>query len=145
MPDETPQPPILENFVPKELIDLIGDRIKAGVSDAEGKFGLNAKEEDALTGALGHAISTPRPMTLQSPQGTFVYEIRSFKLRGRGPEAPEKRLGADAIFQVAVSAGGRMVFLRVSRFRQKQEEDTETQRCKVRLGHCNSTSKRGLL
>jgi hypothetical protein len=100
----------LIDFVPHRLIERLADRIKAGVVDAEEKFWLNAADEDSLTGALGHSISTTHPVYLISGETEFAFEITSHKIGGRGPNAPEKTLGADAIFQIRVYHYGTPVF-----------------------------------
>lgn len=110
----------LAKIVPKPVLDLIRDRIKAGVTDAEAKFRLNEADEDAITGALGHAISTPAPVLVTTPEGAFSYEITSIKIRGRGLNAPEKRLGADSIFQVSVTKGNTRIFAKGLPFQAKK-------------------------
>lgn len=116
MPDE----PKLEHLLPKQFLALIRDRIKAGVSDAEAKFRLNQDEEDSLTGALAQAISTTAPLRFGGPEGVFDFAIESYKLRGRGEGAPEKRLGADGILQISVSKNGRSVFAKGLPFQAKK-------------------------
>ncbi|MGJ5134385.1 hypothetical protein [Bradyrhizobium oligotrophicum] len=88
--------------LPDELKHIIRDRYLAGVADAEAKYQLNAADEDALTGALGATISMARPMIYGNGQKQYEYQVSYRKIRGRGPGAPERALGADGIFQIEV-------------------------------------------
>jgi hypothetical protein len=58
MPDEAPITPKLSDFVPPEVLELVKEKLKSGVADAEATFLESKADEDALTGALGQAIST---------------------------------------------------------------------------------------
>jgi hypothetical protein len=91
------------DILPEELIHTIRDRYLAGVANAEYGFGFSEEDEDSLTGALGQAISTLGRRVYQKDGRTYLWEIYYKKIRGRGPNAPEKRLGADGIFQIDVS------------------------------------------
>jgi hypothetical protein len=95
--------PNLRDVLPDLLINLIRDRYLAGVSDAAMKFPYSEGDEDSLTGALGQAISTPGPLTVNAGGDRYTYNISYRKLRGRGSGAPEKKLGADGIFQIDVT------------------------------------------
>jgi hypothetical protein len=110
----------LSQLLPARFLLAIRDRIKAGVSDAEAKFRFNQDEEDALTGALAQAISTSEPLAFKSNEGNFKFSIESFKLRGRGEGAPEKRLGADGILQICVFKNGKLDFEKGLPFQAKK-------------------------
>jgi hypothetical protein len=116
---ETPHE--LNRLVSEDCLSHIRDHIKAGVVDAEAKFDLNEADEDAVTGALGQAISTATPITFRGTQGTYSYQITSRKIRGRGPDAEEKTLGADAMLQISVSKNGHEVFTKGLPFQAKKE------------------------
>ncbi len=90
-------------LLPNGLKTLIRDRYLAGVSDAQAKYPFSAGDEDSLTGALGNNISMPSEMVFSDEHGRYAYQISYQKLRGRGRGAPEKRLGADGIFQIEVN------------------------------------------
>jgi hypothetical protein len=92
----------MRDILPNGLIDIIRDRYLAGVSDAQEKFYFSKGDEDALTGALGHAISMARPMTYSGEGRSYRFQISYQKIRGRGPGAPEHALGADGIFEIEV-------------------------------------------
>jgi hypothetical protein len=90
-------------LLPVGLRTLIRDRYLAGVSDAQAKYPFSAGDEDSLTGALGNSISMPSQMIFGDGQRQYEYQIFYHKIRGRGPRAPEKLLGADGIFQIDVN------------------------------------------
>lgn len=92
----------MRDILPNGLIDIIRDRYLAGVSDAQEKFHFSKGDEDALTGALGQAISMARPMTYSAEGRSYKYQVTYQKIRGRGPGAPERPLGADGIFEIEV-------------------------------------------
>jgi len=135
----------LNQIIPEDLINLIGDHIKAGVSDAESKFALNEEDEDSITGALGQAISTAHPIVLTTAQGKFTYEITSRKLRGRGPDAPEKRLGADAIFQIEVFRQGQRVFRKGLPFQAKNGGGFQNSEVIKQAGDLHRTTGTGII
>ncbi|HKY22042.1 MAG TPA: hypothetical protein VJM31_12565 [Vicinamibacterales bacterium] len=66
-------------------------------------------DEDSLTGALGQAISMD-PVTFNINGARYEVSISHTKLRGRGKNAPEKRFGADGLFQIEMTdAEGRSI------------------------------------
>jgi hypothetical protein len=92
----------LSDFVPPLVKEIIRDRFVVGVADAEAGFEYSKADEDALTGALGHSISSRQP--IQVRVGRQTYQVRTYykKVRGRGPGAPERTTGSDGIFQIEV-------------------------------------------
>lgn len=100
----------MRDILPGIVVDTLRDRYLAGVLDAVNTFDMNAADEDALTGALGQSIATPRELTFSTEKGIFVIQIGYTRLRGRGKDAPEKKFGSDGVFQIAVSDNhGRLV------------------------------------
>lgn len=99
---------------------MIRDRYLAGVSDAENKFLYSAADEDSLTGALGNAVSTPGPLNIYADGAEYSYNIFYQKIRGRGPGAPEKILGADGIFQIEISDSNQTLFMKGLPFQAKK-------------------------
>jgi hypothetical protein len=100
---------------------FIEDRYLAGTANAEAQYKNAAGDEDTLTGALGALISTSGPVHFSVYPGIeFVVEINFRKIRGRGAGAPEKRLGADGIFQLEVTAHGQPVFRKGLPFQSKK-------------------------
>ena len=98
-----PIKPNVRDILPDLLVNLIRDRYLAGVADAQVKFPYSEGDEDSLTGALGQAISTAGPLTVTVGRDRYTYNVSYRKLRGRGSGAPEKKLGADGIFQIDVT------------------------------------------
>jgi hypothetical protein len=100
----------MRDLLPDFVREAIRDRYLAGVADAEAGFEHGKADEDTLTGALGQAISTRAPVTQVLDGQTYIWKIYYRKVRGRGPGAPEKRSGADGIFQIDVSdADGQVI------------------------------------
>lgn len=95
----------MRDILPPSLVDLLRDRYLAGVADAEAAFDQHRGDEDSLTGALGQALAMREPIVFTGPDGAYSVRVSYRKLRGRGPGAPEKRLGADGIFQIEVANG----------------------------------------
>jgi len=93
----------MRDLLPEFVLTAIRDRYIAGVANAEAAFKYGDADEDSLTGALGQAISTPHPIRLIVDDHTYDWTIYSLKIRGRGPGAPEKRTGADGIFQIEIT------------------------------------------
>ncbi|TKR34130.1 hypothetical protein FCE95_07655 [Luteimonas gilva] len=93
----------MQDILPPSLISMLRDRYLAGVADAEAFFDQNRGDEDSLTGALGQALAMREPILFTGPEGIYSVRVSYMKLRGRGPNAPEKRLGADGIFQIEVA------------------------------------------
>jgi hypothetical protein len=92
----------MRDILPQKLFETLRDRYLAGVASAEALFSNSCADEDSLTGALGQAISTARPIVFQRGGGTFTVSVSYQKIRGRGPGAPEKIFGSDGLFQIDV-------------------------------------------
>lgn len=88
--------------LPPGLKRIIRDRYLAGIADAEAKYRFSSADEDSLSGALGNNLSMPHPMIYSDGLRRWEFQISYQKIRGRGPGAPEKLLGADGIFQIEV-------------------------------------------
>jgi hypothetical protein len=92
--------PILRD-IPEVVVRMVRRHFYAGVKEAEVRFRYHAADEDAVTGALGERLIEPE---VHITVGDQVYRWNAVyhKLRGRGLGAPEKRIGADGIFQLEV-------------------------------------------
>lgn len=100
----------MDSIVPDAIKPFLRDRYLAGVADAEAKYRFHAADEDALTGALGNALSMPDPLVFDDGTHRYVYQVYYEKIGGRGPGAPEGEVGADGIFQIEVTtAQGKLV------------------------------------
>lgn len=112
----------MRDLLPEIVIDTLRDRYIAGVSDAVATFDMNAADEDALTGALGQAIATPRKLSFSTEKGPVYVEIGYTKLRGRGKNAPEKKYGSDGIFQISIAdSQGKIIRSKGLPFQSKKE------------------------
>jgi hypothetical protein len=110
----------LRDYIPDNLLEQIQFRYLEGVSNAESFFEDNEDDEDALTGALGQAISMKNSIVHEDGSGTYELKISSKKIRGRGPGAPEKRLGADGIFQIQIFKDDKSIFSKGLPFQSKK-------------------------
>lgn len=107
--------------LPEIVRNFIRDRYLAGVADAEAQYENAVGDEDTLTGALGALISTSTPMFFQiGPDLQIEVQIDYRKLRGRGKNAPESRLGADGVFQIQISKSGCSPFRKGLPFQAKK-------------------------
>src|SRR5260221_8457658 len=62
----------------------------------------------------------PQPIVVATPEAEYLVRISYRKIRGRGPNAPEKRYGADGVFQISVSdRHGRIVRQKALPFQSK--------------------------
>ena len=87
--------------LPELVVRMLRDHYYAGVKKAEVRFRHHAADEDAVTGALGERLIEPQ-ILIQADGQVYEWSTSYYKLRGRGPNAPEKHLGADGIFQLEV-------------------------------------------
>jgi len=84
------------------VIRTLQKHFYAGVKHAEVRFKYHAADEDSVTGALGNDLVEPEPITIQVDGQIYLWSTTYYKIRGRGPNAPEGELGADGIFQFEV-------------------------------------------
>lgn len=92
----------MRDILPAGLLKTLRDHYVAGVADAEALYAQGAADEDSLTGALGQALASRKPIVHTSSMGTFEVHVSYLKLRGRGAGAPESRYGSDGVFQISV-------------------------------------------
>jgi hypothetical protein len=111
----------VRDLLPAGIYGYLRDRYLAGTSDAVAHFPAHAADEDALTGALGQAFSA-LPVVYSDNGSQYFADISYRKLRGRGKNAPEKRFGADGIFQIRVTdRDGAVVRQKALPFQAKKE------------------------
>ncbi len=112
----------MEDILSDQALKTIRDRYYAGVTAAELGFDFSKGDEDSLTGALGQALLTPSTLVTTNADTQFRYAIYHYKLRGRGPNAPEAELGADGIFQIEVTdRDGKLLRRKGLLFQSKKE------------------------
>jgi hypothetical protein len=92
----------MEDILPEAVLVTLRDHYFAGVTHAELAYRFSAGDEDSLTGALGQVLTTTMSTRVSTETGDFGLRTEYFKLRGRGANAPERRLGADGIFTLDV-------------------------------------------
>ena len=111
----------MKNILPAEVFQNIQDRFKAGISDAEEWFDNSEQDEDSLTGALGQSISS-KNNNFHYENNEKKYEWKTYykKIRGRGKNAPEKKLGADGIFQIEIKENNKVIFTKGLPFQSKK-------------------------
>jgi hypothetical protein len=110
----------MRDLLPSAVLDVLRDRYVAGVANAEATFDESRADEDAVTGALGQSIAMPQPMLVATPEAEYFVRISYRKIRGRGPNAPEKRYGADGVFQISVTdRHGRIIRQKALPFQSK--------------------------
>ena len=95
----------MNDLLPDVVIRALGEQYKRAVGDAVDSYPEQRGDEDSVTGALG--LSMKQTVTGKVVVGgtTWQWRTTSRKLRGRGKNAPEKRLGADAALELEVWDG----------------------------------------
>lgn len=92
----------MEDILPQPILDTLREHYYAGVTAAEIGFEHNAADEDSVTGALGQALLTRGIRIVEIGDTRFGWRVTHYKIGGRGKGAPEKKLGADGVFQLEV-------------------------------------------
>lgn len=92
----------MRDLLPEFVFNSIRDRYLAGIADAEALFDLHSADEDVVSGALGQALAMKAPVFFQTVHGLISVNISYRKIRGRGPNAPERIYGADGLFQISI-------------------------------------------
>ena len=87
--------------LPPVIVRMLRKHYYAGVKEAEVRFRFHSADEDAVTGALGDRLIEPETLVTVGRQ-IYHWSAVYHKIRGRGPHAPEKSVGADGIFQLEV-------------------------------------------
>lgn len=110
----------MRDLLPPDVLTILSDRYVAGVANAEAGFDMHRADEDAVTGALGQSLATLHPLTVAGLGMEYSITISYRKIRGRGKGAPEKRYGADGLFQLSVHhRGGRLLRVKGLPFQSK--------------------------
>lgn len=120
MPDLPQANGDLTTLVPQGLLRRLKAHFGERIGEAVQRYRYNDADEDSLTGALGHALSTPERIVTVANGVTWSFAVESYKIRGKGPGAPERRTGADGIFQVSVHSNGKPIFEKGLPFQAKK-------------------------
>lgn len=116
-----PAPNDLTTLVPQDVIRRLKTHFTEKIEEAVARYRFNDADEDSLTGALGHALSTAKPIIVTVFDGmVYSFSIGSYKILGKGPGAPEKRTGADGIIQIRVESDGKRLFEKGLPFQAKK-------------------------
>jgi hypothetical protein len=96
------------------VIAKIGEQMRDAARAAQENYESYMADEDTVTGALGGTFD-------HIVRGTFVvngtrwsWRTRTKKLRGRGPGADEKEIGADGLFEIEVQDANGVILARKS-------------------------------
>lgn len=92
----------MNDILPPHVIEEIRAHYALGIANAEAFYDEHSADEDAVTGALGQALARAEPFLIQKKFDEYLIHISYRKIRGRGPNAPERLLGIDGIFQLSV-------------------------------------------
>jgi len=97
--------------IPLEVKDAIYARLSEALNAAADAYDSASDDEDTLTGDVCGGLRTPprRIFVAQSVAeipGEWTWSITYRRLRGRGPGAPERLIGADGVFELTLDYGG---------------------------------------
>lgn len=121
MPDNANSRDNLSDLVPKGLLRRIKTHFDEKIQEAVKSYRFNDADEDSLTGAMGQALSTPEMIVSVVNGSIYSFAVESHKILGKGPSTPEKRTGADGIFQISVMEGMKVVFEKGLPFQSKKK------------------------
>jgi hypothetical protein len=112
----------MEDILPEAMLEELRDHYYAGVTDAEIGYEHNARKEDSVTGALGHALLTRGIRFVQIDGQVFGWRASHEILGGGGKDSAEHRVGADGVFQLQVfDEAGRLIRRKALPFQAKKE------------------------
>lgn len=92
----------MKDLLPQAVLDEIGRQYRSAVEMASHDFEDFAADEDSVTGALGQTMKNVVKGTITIGGREFGWSTTARKLRGRGANAPEKKIGADALVELEV-------------------------------------------
>lgn len=84
-------------YIPEYVQKAIASHLNAAIEKAVDGYMSAREDEDTLTGHLGASLRTKH-----SNVDGWTWSLDYTKLRGRGPRATEKLVGADGIFEMRV-------------------------------------------
>jgi hypothetical protein len=91
--------------MPEEVILSINTHLRNVCTETNMRknWNINHADEDSLTGVFLNSLATDNEQILPCGWG---WKITTNKIRGRGPNAPEKSIGADGIISLNVEENG---------------------------------------
>jgi hypothetical protein len=136
----------MRDVLPPEVIELIGSQYFNSIREAEPGFRNYQADEDAITGALGSSMDRMVKGSYGAGGSLYTWKTRTVKLRGRGPGAPEKEYGADAILELEVCDGiGNTIGRKVLPFQAKKAGRINSQSLYDQSRRLNSLPGGGLV
>jgi hypothetical protein len=93
----------MRDLIPNPVFASIQHHLKHVADTAASGWESNNSEEDSLTGDLGCLLRTGHDAVIIVNHQAWRWRIRYKKFRGRGPDAFERKSGADGIVQVEVT------------------------------------------
>lgn len=135
----------LTQLVPRGVLRAIKDHFKDEIRSAVQSYRFNEADEDSLTGALGQALSTPERVITVADKVRYSFSVESHKILGKGPGTPEKRTGADGIFQVRLWEGEQLLFHKGLPFQSKKKILYRQSAVMKQAQQMYKTSKSGLV
>ncbi|WP_437937586.1 hypothetical protein [Sorangium sp. So ce341] len=111
-------------LLPVSVASKIRAQIREACMHAPTRYRQNRAKEDAVTGAFGQILSDKVNGTFLDDGTAYRWETTQTQLRAQGPGAPEKRIGADAMIEVAVyDAHEDLILLKCLPMQAKNEWD----------------------
>lgn len=86
-------------YIPEPVRQSLRQHIGRAVANAVDAHESGQEDEDTLTGQLGYALRTRRTKRVKVDGRVWTWEINYHKLRGRGPNAAERIVGADGVVE----------------------------------------------
>src|SRR5947209_5931804 len=92
--------------LPQEVTSAIGQRIRQAELASIADFPQTSKDEDSIMESFGTRLRCRQRIVEVSSsnvyerQGQWKWSITHTRFRGRGPGAPEKKIGADVIIEL---------------------------------------------
>ncbi len=91
----------MRDVLPEEVVQTIKSHLRDRANEVQQQVWSSSHEdEDALTGDFFGNLRGSGSLTVDGRE--YRWSVKYKKLRGRGQNAPEKRVGADGIFEVEV-------------------------------------------
>lgn len=118
MPDDND----LTKLVPQGVIKRIRTHFNESIEEAVKRHRFNKNKEDGLTGGLVQAMAMPEQLVTVVKGAQFSFAVEVYTILGNGPGTPEKRTGADGIFQIIVRHGDKEIFSKGLPFQSKRDD-----------------------
>jgi hypothetical protein len=112
----------LTTLVPQGVIKRIKAHFDESIDEAVKRHRFNKAKEDGLTGGLVQAMAMPEHLVSVVKGSQFSFAVEVYTILGNGPGTPEKRTGADGIFQIIVRHDGKEIFSKGLPFQSKRDD-----------------------